>query len=42
MDIDSEIAYFRTTKYITNTVGLIVTEKYGINLSNTRDPQKVI
>ena len=23
-------------------VGLIVVEKYGINFSNTRDPQKVI
>ena len=33
---------FLTTWVFLNMVGLIVPKKYGINFTNTKDPQKVI
>ena len=32
----------KVSKYIANMVGLIVAKKYGINFTNTKDPEKVI
>ena len=31
----------KVSKYIANMVGLIVPKKYGINFTNTKDPQKI-